>query len=133
MQDFRNLKVWKAALALTVDVYRDTQQFPDVERYGLLSQVRRASISIGANIAEGCGRDSDADFARFLKISLGSANEVHHCLVLALELGYLDPRIMSRREAAVGEVKRMLWSLIQKLRGGKSATSLAAQSLWLTA
>lgn len=125
MQDFRNLKVWKAALALTVDVYRDTQQFPDVERYGLLPQVRRKHFDRSEH-RRGMRTRQRRGFRQIPKDIVGLGQRVHPCLVLALEPGYLDPRVMSRREAAVGEVKRMLWSLIPKLRCGWSASSLSA-------
>jgi four helix bundle protein len=73
MADFRQLKVWQKAHEVTLDVYRITQQFPKTEVYGLSSQMRRASISIGSNIAEGRGRDGDAEFGRFIQIACGSA------------------------------------------------------------
>ena len=75
MRDFRNLQVWKKSHNLTLDVYKSTSQFPRTEIYGLTSQIRRACSSIPTNIAEGCGRKSPADFARFLQIALGSASE----------------------------------------------------------
>ncbi len=76
MQDFRNLEVWQRAYALALDVYRASRQFPREEIYSLTSQVRRCSISIPSNIAEGCGRQTDADFKRFLHIAMGSAAEL---------------------------------------------------------
>ena len=77
MQDFRNLKVWEKAHSLTLDVYRATKSFPREEMYGVTSQMRRASASIGANIAEGVCRRGDAGFARFLHIAVGSASELN--------------------------------------------------------
>ncbi|MCZ6445408.1 MAG: four helix bundle protein [Planctomycetota bacterium] len=76
MQDFRNLEVWQRAYALALDVYRASRHFPREEIYSLTSQVRRCSISIPSNIAEGCGRQTDADFKRFLHIAMGSAAEL---------------------------------------------------------
>ena len=76
MQDFKNLKVWQVAHRVTLQVYRLTPRFPNEERYGLVAQMRRAAVSTCANIAEGCGRSTDADFARFLYIAKGSLNEV---------------------------------------------------------
>lgn len=78
MQNFRDLKVWGKAHAATLLIYRATDGFPSTERYGLTSQMRRAAASIPANIAEGCGRASDADFARFLQIAFGSASELEY-------------------------------------------------------
>jgi four helix bundle protein len=75
MKDFRQLKVWEKAHQLAVAVYKETKGFPKEELYGLTSQIRRSSMSIPTNIAEGCGRNTDADFARFLQIAMGSASE----------------------------------------------------------
>jgi four helix bundle protein len=76
MQDFRNLKVWQKSHALTIEIYRATEAFPGNELYGLTSQIRRSCVSIPANIAEGCGRNSDPEFSRFLAIAMGSATEL---------------------------------------------------------
>jgi four helix bundle protein len=88
MQDFRNLEVWKWAHGLTLRTYRITEVFPKTEIFGLVSQLRRAAASIGANLAEGCGR-TQAEFARFVQIALGSASEVEYPLLLAHDLGFL--------------------------------------------
>ena len=88
MQDFRDLKVWQKAHNVVLAVYRASAEFPAAERFGLTSQLRRAAVSIPANIAEGCVRSSDADFARFLHISLGSASEVDYYLLLARDLKF---------------------------------------------
>ena len=116
MQDFRNLKVWEKAHSLTLDVYATSREFPREEMYGLTSQVRRAAASIGANIAEGCCRKGDAELGRFLQIAMGSASEVeYHCL-LARDLEFLQPAQYERLTTEVIEIKRMLASLISKLR-----------------
>jgi four helix bundle protein len=83
MQDFRKLRVWQRAHELTLSLYRATATFPAAERFGLTSQIRRASSSIGANLAEGCGRIGDAEFARFCSIGMGSACELEYHLLLA--------------------------------------------------
>jgi four helix bundle protein len=83
MQDFRNLEVWKLSHGLTLDVYRTTKQFPDDERFGLTSQLRRGTASIPANLAEGCGRGTDADFGRFVQQAMGSSSEVEYHFLLA--------------------------------------------------
>ena len=116
MQDFRELKVWQKAHALTLRVYRDTQGFPTSELYGLTKQIRRATASIGANIAEGTGRNSGPDFARFLQMALGSASELEYHMILASDLEYLDPGIADEIIEKSQEVKRMLTSLIQRVR-----------------
>lgn len=77
MQDFRNLEVWRLSHQLTLEVYRVTRSLPSDERFGLTSQLRRAAVSIEANLAEGCGRGSDADFGRFVQTAMGSASEAN--------------------------------------------------------
>ena len=115
MKDFRDLKVWRAAHELTLDVYRATNTLPPEERYGLLRQVRRAAVSISANIAEGCGRRGDRDFARFLQIAMGSASELEYLLLLSHDLGWLAEEDHRHLGGKTVQVKRMLAGLIQKL------------------
>jgi four helix bundle protein len=115
MGNFRSLKVWQQAHQLTISVYLATRSFPKDELYGLTSQMRRAAVSVGANIAEGCGRNGDRELIRFLRIALGSANEVEYHAVLAEDLEYL-PRLASvqlQRDIAI--VKRMLAKLVTRL------------------
>lgn len=89
MKDFRDLVVWQKAHDVALRVYQFTRPFPTEERYGLTAQLRRSASSIGANIAEGCGRGSDADFRRFLHIAMGSASELEYHLLLSRDLHYL--------------------------------------------
>jgi len=116
MQSFRNLKVWERAHVLTLDVYQSSKSFPREEMYGLTSQMRRASASIGANIAEGSCRRGDTDFARFLQMAAGSASELEYHLLLARDLKLLQTPDYQRLSDRAVEVKRMLASLMQKLR-----------------
>jgi len=117
VQDYRNLKVWERAHQLTLEVYKATALFPKDELYGLTSQIRRRSCaSIPANIAEGCGRDGDAEFARFLRIAMGSASELDYHLLLARDLSFLSGTAYEQLESELIEVRRMLNSFIQKLR-----------------
>jgi four helix bundle protein len=116
MKDFRELKVWEKGHQLTLDVYRMTHNFPSDERFGLTSQLRRASASIPANIAEGCGRGSDQDFARFLQMAMGSASEVEYHILLARDLKLLCESDYRRLNDVACEIKRMLASLLQRLR-----------------
>lgn len=116
MQDFRGLKVWEKAHKLTLEVYRTTRSFPEDERYGLTSQMRRAAASIGANICEGCGRETRPDFAHFLQIAAGSASELQYHFVLARDLGYVRTDHCAELTSDVTEIKRMLTGLIQRLR-----------------
>jgi len=116
LQSFKNLKVWEKAHRLTLDVYRSTKPFPREEIYGLTSQMRRSSSSIGANIAEGSCRRGDDDFARFLQMAMGSASELEYHILLAHDLEILKTLDYQRLSAEAVEVKRMLASLLQKLR-----------------
>jgi four helix bundle protein len=116
VQDFRNLNVWSKAHFLTLDVYKVSKSFPREEMYGVTSQMRRASASIGANIAEGACRRGDADFARFLQIAIGSASELEYHLLLSRDLELMEASDYQRLSDGVEEVKRMLASLMQKLR-----------------
>jgi len=119
MRDFRELKVWQKAHRLTLGVYKSTAGFPKDELYGLTSQVRRCGASIGANIAEGCGRGGETDFARFLQIAMGSACELEYHLLLARDLGYLPNEEHDPLNAEVVEVKRMLTGFIQTLKADR--------------
>jgi len=123
MQDFRKLEVWQFSHELTLEVYRITRVFPADERFGLTSQLRRATASIGAIIAEGCGRGSDADFGRFVQIALGSASEVECHLLLARDLGFLEKSEHPTLEETVQRIKRMLASLLKTLRRQPTADS----------
>ena len=116
MKSFRDLKVWEKGHELTLRVYKATARFPDEERYGLTSQIRRSSVSVPANIAEGCGRGSDADLARFLQIAAGSASKLEYNLLLANRLEMLNALDHNRLTKEVTEVKRMLTSFIKKLK-----------------
>ncbi len=116
MRDFRELKVWQKSHVLTLAVYGATLAFPREEIYGLTSQIRRSSASIPANIAEGCGRKGEPEFARFLQIGMGSASELEYHLLLSHDLKLLKTADYERLAGEVCEVKRMLTSLIKKLR-----------------
>ena len=116
MRDFREIKVWKKAHVLTLEIYKATAGFPREEIYGLTSQVRRASASIPANIAEGFGRVGNAELARFLQIAMGSACEVEYHILLAKDLNLLTQKIYDDLNDAIVEVKRMLASLLFKVR-----------------
>ena len=116
MRDFKTLQVWEKAHALTLHIYSATAVFPKEEVYGLTSQMRRASSSIPANIAEGCGRSGDAELARFLHISMGSASEIEYFLLLAHDLHFLSREKYDTLSTQLLEVKRMLNSFIQKVK-----------------
>ena len=116
MKDFRKQKVWEKSHCLTLDVYKMTKDFPRDELYGLTTQIRRSCASLPANIAEGCGRGGDAEFARFLQIALGSASELEYHLLLAHDLGILKDIDHERLSRETTEVKQMLTSFIKKLK-----------------
>ena len=119
MRDFRNLKVWQKAHQLTLAVYRETRGFPRQELYGLTSQLRRGASSIPANVAEGCGRSTDPDFARFLDVAAGSGSELEYHLLLSRDLGLLGQAAYDDLHERTTEVKRMLAGLIQRLRADR--------------
>ena len=115
MRDFKGLKVWQKAHQLVLDIYRATQIFPPDERFGLTAHLRKSATSIPSNIAEGCGRQSEAELARFLSIAAGSAAEAEYQLLLARDLGYFPEQQHRDLDARINEVKRMLNSFIQRL------------------
>ena len=123
MEDFKNLKVWVKAHELTLAIYQATRKFPRDEIYGLTSQIRRASVSIGANIAEGCGRRSDPEMKRFVQIARGSASELEYHLLLARDLQLLTVEEFKDLEAKALEIQRMLASLAQRLGAALLARS----------
>ena len=116
MRDFRKLQVWKRSHNLTLKIYELTSQFPRVEIYGLTNQIRRACASIPTNIAEGCGRGSSADFARFLQIAMGSASETEYLILLARDLKYINANQYVELADEIVSVKKMLTSLLRSVR-----------------
>jgi four helix bundle protein len=121
MKDFRQLSVWQKAHSLTLLSYKLTARFPEDERYGLTSQIRRCSASIGANIAEGCGKSGNAEFNRFILIAAGSASELEYHWLLARDLGLVSQRDYEIVQAQTSEVGRMLNALSHKVRADQLA------------
>jgi four helix bundle protein len=119
MKDFRQLKVWEKAHAFVLEIYRITARFPKEEMYGLTSQLRRSAGSISTNIAEGCGRGSDAELARFVQISMGSACEAEYQLLLAHDLGFIADPDHEELSQDITEVKRMLTGFIKILKADR--------------
>lgn len=115
MQDFRKLLVWQKSHAMALSVYRVTTPFPEPERYGLTSQMRRAAFSIPSNIAEGCGRAGRVELRQYLHVSLGSASELDYFLLLARDLQFLTSRQHDELKARIHEIKLMLAGLIRKI------------------
>lgn len=116
MRVYQNIKVWQKSHGLTLAVYGATSRFPADERFGLVSQLRRSAGSIPANIAAGTGRNGRAEFARFLDVSMGSANELEYHLLLSRDLGYLDEARWAELYDLTIEVKRMLASVLKTVR-----------------
>ena len=129
MGDYRKLKVWERSHRLTLDVYRVTASFPREELYGLTSQLRRAASSIPANIAEGCGRDGDAELARFLEIARGSASELDYHLLLASDLGLLTSSDHQHLAHEAQGVSKMLTTFLQALRPTRRPTGNSPQPM----
>lgn len=119
MKNFRELRTWQKGHQLTLKIYLVTKQFPKEEIYGLISQMRRSSSSIPTNIAEGCGRDSDGDLARFLSIALGSASELEYQLILSKDLSYVDSDTYDNLLSEAVEIKKMLNAFILKLKANR--------------
>ena len=115
MKDFRNLMVWERSHELTLQIYRTSANFPRSELYGLRSQMRRCSASIGANIAEGCGKRANNESQRYLQIASGSAGELDYHLLLSRDLTFLPDVDYRDLMGKLTEVRKMLTSLIQKI------------------
>ena len=118
MRNFKNYEVWKLSHQLTLDVYRITSQYPNSERYQIISQMQRAAYSIPSNFSEGCGRKSDKDFNRFLQYSLGSAHELEYFVLLSKDLEFIEEETYQLFEQKINEIKKMLFALSRKLGGG---------------
>ena len=116
MRNYRDLVVWEKAHRLTLAVYKNTRGFPNDERFGLTSQMRRSSASIAANLAEGCGRRSDGEMGRFIQIAMGSGAELSYHLLLAKDLGSLEGKLYEGLDSDLGAVMRMMSSLSHKIR-----------------
>ena len=115
MRDYKKYKVWELGHEITLSIYKVTAHFPQEEKYGVVSQLRRAAYSIPSNVSEGCGRESDAEFKRYLVISRGSASELEYFLILSKDLKYLEEEIYEELFDKVNMVKRSLNNLINKL------------------
>lgn len=115
MKKFQELLIWDRSHKLTLEIYNLTRTFPKEELYGLISQIRRSSASIPTNIAEGCGRNSDLDFNRFLVIAMGSASELEYQLLLSYDLKYCTLDDYKRLSNDLDEIRKMINSFSQKI------------------
>ena len=116
MRDFRKLIVWQKGHRLALAVYAAVRRFPPRQHSGLAHQLTRAAASIPANVAEGCGKSTDGELARFSDIALGSAKELENHLILARDLEVLDPAVFDALEAQLNEVRRMLFAFSRAVR-----------------
>lgn len=119
MRDFRELQVWERSHRLTLRIYELTSQFPREEIYGLTNQIRRSCASVPTNIAEGCGRETPADFARFLQIAMGSASETEYLILLAHDLKYLNADQCAELTDTIVSVKKMLTGFLRHIKTNK--------------
>ncbi|MBZ5523398.1 MAG: four helix bundle protein [Acidobacteriia bacterium] len=115
MRNYRDLDVWVKSHKLTLELYRLSRGFPREELYGLTSQLRRAAMSIGANLAEGCGRRTSAELARFVRIAMGSASELDYHLLLCRDFEFLTKDDYVRILQELTRVRKMLWSLLTSI------------------
>ena len=115
MRNYRDLKVWAKVHLLTLEMYRLSRTFPREELFGITSQTRRSASSIGANLAEGCGRRTNREFGRFVRIAMGSASELDYHLILSRDLGLLKSDDYQRVARDLTEVSKMLSSLLNKI------------------
>lgn len=114
MRDFKKYDVWQSSHKIVLDIYQITSTFPKEELFGLTSQIRRSVISIPNNIAEGCGRNSDKEFAQFLNIALGSLSESEYLLFLAKDLKYIETDEFERINEELNKAKRRIYQLRSK-------------------
>ena len=117
MRNFHQLSIWSKGHLLTLEIYTLTKSFPKEETFGLISQMRRAAYSVPRNIAEGCGRNSIAEFKRFLTIATGSASELEYQLFLSKDLGYISETVFKDLELETIQLRKMIYSLIKKIDG----------------
>jgi len=120
VQTYQELEVWKRSVALTTDLYRITARFPDTERFGLTSQIRRATTSIAANIAEGWGRGSTKEYIQFLMIARGSLMELETHLIVGRNLQFMSPDDFATDTKELKEIGKMLNGLIGALRSRRT-------------
>ena len=116
MRPHQKLDAWSKSVDLVVEIYRATERFPKEERYGLTSQIRRAAVSVPANIAEGAGRYSQKEFAHFLSNAQGSASELETELIIAHRLGYLSEALYLTLIADLGRIGRLITGLTKRIR-----------------
>lgn len=126
MRNYRDLEVWKHSHKLTLELYQASSKFPKEEMFGLTSQLRRSSISIGANLAEGCGRRTTPELARFIRIAMGSASELDYHLLLCRDFGFLTNELYEQTSKELTRVRKMLTALLASVENQLQVKALAA-------
>ena len=120
LRTHKDLEVWKNSVLFVTDVYKITKSFPSSEIYGLTNQIRRASVSIPSNIAEGSARNSDKEYIQFLYISLGSLSEVETQFIISFNLGFINDMVLTEVTEKLLMIKAQLMGLIKYLKGRAS-------------
>ena len=117
MRNFKKYDVWRLSHELVLKVYKITSNFPESEKYQLITRMERAAYSIPSNSSKGCGRDSEKDFNKFVQICLGSANELDYFFILSRDLSLIDSDTYEKLSTEINEIKKKLFNLGKKLKG----------------
>ena len=128
MRNYRELEVWQKSHKLTLELYRISRSFPKEETYGLTSQLRRAAVSVGANLAEGCGRRTSPELARFVRIAMGSASELDYHLLLCRDFDFVTESQYGRSVAELTRVRKMLSALLASIEAKLGEQAYAVDS-----
>ncbi|HJX84655.1 MAG TPA: four helix bundle protein [Candidatus Angelobacter sp.] len=128
MRNYRELEVWEKSHKLTLELYRMSRAFPKEELYGLTSQMRRAAVSIGANLAEGCGRRTSPELARFVRIAMGSASELDYHLLLCLDFSFITSEEYEQAAKELTRIRKMLSGLLASIESQLTSKASAAQA-----
>lgn len=120
MRDYKKINAWERSHRFFLGIYELTEQFPSDEKFGIISQLRRAALSIPTNIAEGCGRSTERELVRFMDIASGSASEVDYLLYLAMELNYIDQDQYDTASNELTEIRKMISGYIKTVRKANS-------------
>ncbi|MBU2914651.1 four helix bundle protein [Reichenbachiella agariperforans] len=124
MHDFRKLNIWKRSIDLVTEIYQLTSSFPEAEKFGLTSQIRRCSVSVPSNIAEGAGRKSDKEFVQFLSIAMGSLCELETQLIISKNLKLINSEQMEVKTSEINEIQKMIRVLGNSLKSNSLNTNI---------
>ena len=128
MRNYRDLEVWEKSHKLTIDLYKLSRAFPKEELYGLTSQLRRAAVSIGANLAEGCGRRTAPELARFVRLAMGSASELDYHLLLCRDFKFVTVDEYERQSKELTRIRKMLFGLLTSIENQIEGNASAARA-----